>query len=114
MKKLIKSKKGFTDILIGATILGIFFFTAILITPISEGLNANVDTFDTDNLDQNIKNNAESISVFSVGTLLISMLKLGLWDVGNTLGLNFIVDAFYTFLGIILFFIVVRTVRGVG
>lgn len=114
MKKLFRSKKGFTDIFIGAGILAIFFFTAVLIPPIAVALNTNVDTFDTDNLDQNVKNNADSINVLSVSGLLITILKLGLWDVGNTLSLPFWADAFYSFLGLILFVIALRTVRGVG
>ena len=61
--KILKSKKGFTDILIGSIILAIFFFTAILIPPISADLEADVDTFDTDNLAQNVKDNSESISI---------------------------------------------------
>ncbi len=114
MKKLFKSKKGFTDIFIGAAVLAIFFITAVLIPPIAESLNTEADTFDTDNLDQNVKNNADSINILSVSGLLITVLKLGLWDVGNTLSLPFWADAFYTFLGMVLFVIALRTVRGVG
>ena len=114
MIKFLKSKKGFTDIFIAAIILSIFFFTALLIEPINQSFDADLDTFDTDNLAQNVRNRGDSISILNTGSLLSNILKLAFWDIGGTLNLNFVIQGFFSLLGIILFVIVVRTVRGVG
>ncbi len=111
MKKLFPTgKKAVNDISIIAVLTFILFATAIIIPFVNDAVGTEADTFDTDNLDTTVKEKADSVSTISAFTVLVTMLKLALFDVGNSLGLPFWLDAIYTVMGIILILVIARNI----
>ncbi len=107
---LINSKKGINDISIIAVILSIFLLTAIIIPFVNAEFDTNIDTFDTDNFERNVKNDAESVSTLSAFTVLLTIIKLAFFDFGNTLQLPFWLDAIYTILAILFITVIARNI----
>lgn len=105
-----KGKKGINDISIIAILTFILFATAIIIPFVNEEFNIVADNFDTEGFEANVKNDAESVTAFSAFTVLVTVLKLALFDVGNSLGLPFWLDAIYTVIGIILILVIGRNI----
>ena len=103
-------KKAVNDISIIAVLTFILFGTAIIIPFVNSSLGTDSDTFDTGNFEGNVRDDAESVSAISAFTVLVTVLKLGLFDVGNSLGLPFWLDAIYTVIGIILIIVIARNI----
>lgn len=110
VKKLFNGKKGINDISIIAVILSIFLFTSIMITFVNAEFGTTVDTFDNDQFTSNVKNDADSVSAVSGFTVLITALKLAIFDWGNTLGLPFWLDIFYVILSIVFVLVIARNI----
>ncbi len=111
MKKLFpEGKKAVNDISIIAVLTFILFGTAIIIPFVNSAVGTDADTFDIDNFEGNVRDDATSVSTISAFTVLITVLKLGLYDVGNTLGLPFWLDAIYTVIGLTLIIVIARNV----
>jgi len=87
--KLFKNKKGINDISIIAVILSIFLLTSVMITFVNAEFGVGADTFDTDAFESNVKGDADSVSSISAFRVLVTALKLAVFDWGNTLGLPF-------------------------
>ena len=108
--KLFSNKKGINDISIIAIISFIFFLTAIIIPFANEATGGTADTFNTENLEGNVKVDAENVNVLNAFDVLLTMLKLALFDFSNTLGLPFWLDALYTMLAIIFIIVIARNI----
>lgn len=108
--KLFKSKKGINDISIIAIILSIFLFTSVMIEFINAEFGIGADTFDRDNLETLTKADADSVSKISGFTILLTVLKLAIFDWGNTLGLPFWLDIMYVILAIIFVLVIARNI----
>ncbi len=105
-----KGKKAINDISIIAVLTFILFGTAIIIPFVNEAVGTDADTFNTGNLEGQIRDDAESASTISAFTVLITMFKLAIFDFGDTLELPFWLDAIYTVLGIILIIVIARNI----
>ena len=103
-----RGKKAINDISIIAVLTFILFGTAIIIPFVNEAVGTHADTFNTGNLEGQIRDDAESVSTISAFTVLITMFKLAIFDFGDTLELPFWLDAIYTVLGIILIIVIAR------
>ena len=111
VKKLFpKNKKAINDISIIAIIFFIFFATSIIIPFVNAEFDIQSDTFDNDNLESQVKADAENVNVLSAFTVLLTVLKLALFDFGNTLGLPFWLDGIYTVLAIIFILVIGRNI----
>lgn len=108
--KFFNNKKGFNDITIVAVIVFILLGTAVIIPFINSAFNQNIDNFDRDNFEGNVKSDAENVSSFNAFQVLLTLLKLAFFDFGNSLGLPFWLDAIYTGLAIILILAVARNI----
>ncbi len=108
--KLFSSKKAINDISIIAIIVFIFFASAIIIPFVNAEFGTASDTFDTDNFDSNIKDDAENITTLTAFKVLITVIKLAIFDFGNTLGLPFWLDAIYTVLAILFVLVIARNI----
>ncbi len=109
---MMRSRKGITDPVIAMFILILFFGTAIIIPFINDSFNVALSEPDTDLFEQNIKDDADSVSTIDTLTVFLNVLKLALFDFENTLGLPFWLDAIYTVLAIMFIFVIARTIRG--
>ncbi len=109
-KKLFKSKRGINDISIIAIILSIFLVTSIMITFVNAEFGTGADTFDNDAFESNVKNDADSVNAISAFTVLVTALKLAVFDFGNTLGLPFWLDIMYVILSIIFVLVIARNI----
>ncbi len=105
-----RGKKAINDISIIAVLTFILFGTAIIIPFVNEAVGTDADTFNTDNLEGKIRDDAESASTISAFTVLVTMFKLAVFDFGDTLELPFWFDAIYTVLGIILIIVIARNI----
>lgn len=110
VKKLFKSKKGINDISIIAIILSIFLFTSVMITFVNAEFNVGADTFDNDAFEGNIKDDADSVNTISAFRVLVTTLKLAIFDWGDTLGLPFWLDILYVILSIIFVLVIARNI----
>ncbi len=108
--KFIKGKKGINDISIIAIILSIFLVTSVMITFVNAEFNVGADTFDNDVFEGNIRNDASDVGSISAFTVLVTTLKLAIFDWGNTLGLPFWLDLIYVILSIIFVLVIARNI----
>lgn len=108
--KLFKNKKGINDISIISVITSIFLLTAIIIPFVNAEFGTDSDTFNTEAFEQNVKKDAESVTTLSAFGILITLMKLALFDVGNTLNLPFWLDIVYTLLAVIFITVVARNI----
>lgn len=108
--KIFRNKKGINDISIISIILFIFLLTSISIEFVNAEFDTNIDTFDNELYEQNIRNDAESVNTFSAFSVLVTTLKLAFFDFGNTLGVPFWLDAMYSILAIILTLVIGRNI----
>lgn len=106
--KLLKNKKAFNDVVIIAISLSILLFTSVFIPSINASFGTSADVYDVDGNLQDVRNDADSISNLSAFTVLLNLLKLGLWDVGNTLQLPFWLDIVFSLIAIVLIVTVAR------
>lgn len=110
---ILKNKKGFNDITIAGVIIFIFFGTAIMIPFVNEAFDQNLSTFNTENFiegSDGVRANTENVGRFNAFKVLLTVIKLALHDVGNTLGLPFWLDAIYTGLFIIFVLVIARNI----
>ena len=105
-KKLWKSKKGFNDLVILAGITSILLISAFVIPLTQDAFGQPQTTFDSDNLKDNLQNEAESVNSISAFGILTTFLKLIFWDVSGSLALPAWLQVFYT----IIFIVAVLTV----
>lgn len=109
---MFNNKKAINDISILAIIIFILFGTAILITYIDMEFGTDTDTFDTDELSSDVRDEAEGIegkvTDLSAVKVFVTVLRLAFFDFGNTLELPFWLDAIYTILAVIFILIIAR------
>ncbi len=105
-----RGKKGINDISIATILIFIFFFTAIMIPFVNAEFDTTADTFDTENFEGIVKDEAENVNVISAFTVLVTVFKLALFDFSDTLGLPFWLDMIYTVLAIILILVISRNI----
>lgn len=108
--KLFKDKKAINDISIIAVLSFILIGTAVMIPFASSITNENFDTFNESTFERNVKNDAENAGTISAFTILITFFKLAFFDVGNSLGLPFWLDAIYTVIGLVLILVIARNI----
>ena len=108
--KLFKNKKAINDISIIAVLAFILLGTSIIIPFINTEFKTTADTFDESAFEDNVRNDAESVSTISAFTILVTFFKLAFFDFGDTLGLPFWLDAIYTLLGLILILVIARNI----
>lgn len=116
--RMFKNKKGINDISIIAIILSIFLITAIIIPFVNSEFNRNISDIDTDTVTQKVKDDAERVpkssSVLGVNIgafdVMKNIIKLAIFDFGNTLGLPFWLDIVYTLLAIVFILVIARNI----
>lgn len=108
--KIFKDKKGINDISIIAVISFIFLATAVMIPFINSEFGTTSSTFDTDNFASDIQSDANSITALSAFGVLTTVIRLAVFDFGNSLGLPFWLDLLYTALGIIFILVIARNI----
>ncbi len=109
-EKMFRSKKGINDISIIAVILSIFLMTGVAIPFVNAEFDTNFANLDEDTLTQNVRNDAESVTAISAFTVLVTVVKLAIFDFGNTLGLPFWLDIIYTLLAVIFVLVIARNI----
>lgn len=108
--KLFKSKKGINDISIITIITAIFLITSIVIPFVNAEFDTEFSNIDSDAITQQAKDDAESVSAISAFTVLVNVLKLAIFDFGDTLGLPFWLDIVYTLLAMIFILVIARNI----
>jgi len=105
MFKIFKSKKGSTNTLtILAILITIQVISAVLITYINAEYGTSGESYNVDNIKDNALQETENINILSGGVILLNVIKLSIWDVGNTLKLPFWLDIFFTLVTIMILF----------
>lgn len=110
MLKLFKDKKGINDISIIAVIFAIFLISALIIPYINSEFDTSYNEYDADGIVQDAKDDVESVNAISAFTVLVTVMKLGIYDFGNSLGLPLWMDALYTILAIIFILVIARNI----
>ena len=105
-----RGKKGFNDIYIIMVILSILIFTAAFLPFVDQAFGTSSSQFNTEKTFNQIVEDSENVEQFNGFTVLLNLLKLSIWDVGDSLGLPFWLDAFYTILAIILIVTLARNI----
>tara|TARA_R100001530_G_C4314305_1_gene153915 strand:- start:594 stop:968 length:375 start_codon:yes stop_codon:yes gene_type:complete len=108
--KIFRSKKGINDISIMAIIISIFLITGMAIQFVNDEFSTEFSSLDTDSITQQARDDAESVSSLSAFTVLKNILKLALFDFGDTLSLPFWLDMVYTILAVIFILVVARNI----
>ena len=110
MLRLFKDKKAINDISIIAVLTFILFGTAVILPFVNDEFNLNQDSFNEAQFDQNVRSDAENVNTISAFTILVTFLKLAFFDVGNSLGLPFWLDAIYTVISLMLILVIARNI----
>lgn len=106
----LKSKKGFNDVWILTVILAIFISSAYFLPIVTAEIGDKSSEYDIDNYERNIQEDSGSVTQLNVFSILLNMLKLGLWDIGDDLGLPAWLDLVYTLLGIVFIVTIARNI----
>ena len=107
MFELFTRKKAFSDVTIVATILFIFFGTALVLPFVNSEFGTTSPDYDVDNVEEEmIAEDFEDISDISAGDVLKSIGKIFFWTFGD---LPFWLDLVFVVLRIILLYILART-----
>ena len=113
--KIFKDKKGINDMSILAIILSIFLLTSIIIPFINSEFDTEYAEYDLEGkIIQPVKDDSESASRINIFTILLTMLKLAIWDFGNSLDMPFWLQAIYSILGLIFILVISRNIWGGG
>lgn len=107
---MLQSKKGINDISIIAVITAIFLLTAVTIPFVNAEFDTTFAPLNPDDTVQQVRNDGESISALSAFSVLTTMLKLAVFDVGDTLRLPFWLDITYTLMAVIFFLVIARNI----
>lgn len=107
---MMRSKKGFNDISILMGIIFVFLFTAVIIPDVNSAFNQNADEFDSDAYHEGIQEQTRGTSDLNARIVLLNLMKLSLWDVGNTLNLPFWIDIFFTVMAITFVTVIARNI----
>lgn len=99
---------GFAIILI-VIILSIVGFSIPLV---ASAINSDVDAVSIDNVEKNVRESSDSISLLDAGGVLLSIFSFALFGWGDALGLPSFMALMFTLLGISLFILGLRTIRG--
>lgn len=104
MKKLMKSRKGYANMVIVSIIITVFLLTATLIPYLNEAFDENFTELNTGDIESDAKEKAtlEKTSALNIWEILLNILKLATWDIGDTLGLYWWIDIVFTLMLIIL------------
>lgn len=105
-----RGKKGINDISIIMIITMIFFATSIIIPFVNAEFSTNTDTFDEDNFQGLVEEEARDVSTVSAFDIIIVFFKLALFDWDNTLNLPFWLQGIYTVLALILILVIARNI----
>ncbi len=108
--KIIKNKKAINDVSIISIIASIFLLSSVIIPFVNSEFSTNADVFNESTFADNVQQDAENVSGLSAFTILITVLKLAFFDFGNTLGLPFWLEFFYTLLAIIFTVVIARNI----
>ena len=112
--KIFRNKKAINDISIIAILIFILFGTALLITYVNDEFGTEADTFDTENLASDIREQAEDVeggfADLTAVKVFVNVFKLAFFDFGNTLELPFWLDAVFTILAILLILVIARNI----
>lgn len=109
-RRMISNRKGFNDMFIIFVILGILIGTATIIPYLNAAQITQTAELDTDGVVSDIQQGSENVNAISAFTILLSVLKLSLFDFGDTLGLPWWLDLFYTLLATLLIITVARNI----
>lgn len=110
IKKLFRNRKAFNDIVIIATIMSILLVSAFVIPYLSDLSGENYDEYDDDTYIDDIHGEATSVNQLNAFTVLINVLKLASFDIGNTLDLPLFLRLIYGIMGVILILVVARNI----
>lgn len=110
MIKLFSSRKGFNDVTILVGIMVTIFLTAYILTYINIGFDTEYAEFDTDKTKDGAIQDAENVGTLDAFNVLITVLKLSTWDVGDTLNLYWWIDLFYTILALTFIITIARNI----
>lgn len=114
MKILPKGKKGFNNVILLVTIITIQLLSAIFLPMVTAEVGTTTTEYATSEYQQNIIDEAESVNALNFLTVIINMVKLSTYDIGDTLGLPLWLDLAYTMLFITSIIIAVIIIRGGG
>lgn len=109
-KRLFKSKKGFNDVSIISILLAVLLLSAVLIPYVTAEFGADADDWDTVDYESEIKDDARDVSSINAFTVLVNVMRLAFWDIGDELALPFWLDLIYTLIAVILIIVIARNV----
>lgn len=90
-----RSKKGFNDMVLLAGLFSILALASAIIPYMNSALDTRGSTFNANTNADEFRDNAENVSTFNAFSVLLTFLKFGLFDIGNTLNLPFWLDTIF-------------------
>ena len=105
---LFRSKKGFNDMVIIASIIAVFLLSSILLPFVADAFGTEVSEYDIDNYKSEIEIETKDTASISGFTVLLNVMKLAFYDPGNTLALPFWLDMVYTLLAVVMILTISR------
>lgn len=108
--RLFRNKKGINDISILTGIIIVFFLSALMIPFINAEFGTTSSEFDTESVRGEVQQDADSVGSINAFTVLLTVLKLGGWDFGDSLSLPFWLDALYSVLAIVFTLTIARNI----
>lgn len=105
--KLFKSKKGYNDVTIIAGILCIFVVTGIFLPYINEGFDQDVTTYNIEGIQDDIGQEAESVSKVGTFDIVISVVNMFYYSWG---AMPFWLEAIFFILRIVLILTIARNI----
>ena len=106
--KLFRNKKGFNDMFILWIIIMIFVLTATFTPFVRDSLLGVGGDFDADSTLNQAQQDAVDVSTFNAFKIMVTILKLGFFNIGNTLLLPFWLSIFFQVLSTVFIFIIAR------
>lgn len=91
-----------------AGILSVFLLSALILPLVTSAFGETADEWDTEGYETDIKEEARDVSTISAFSVIVNVMKLAFWDVGDELGLPFWLDLIFTLLAVVLILTVAR------
>lgn len=87
---------------------------AFAVPLLADAINSDTTVADIGQIEDSVRDSSDSIGILTAGKVLIDIFTFALFGWGNALGLPTWLALFFTLLGISLFVLGFRTIRGVG
>lgn len=108
--RIFRNRKGFNDIVILVTIICIFLISGFVIPYLSDISGESYSEYDTDNYISSVKDDADSVSSLNAFKVILTILKLASFDIGNTLDLPLFIRLMYGILSLTFIVVIARNI----